>query len=153
DEVRKLSERTASSTAEISLIINEMVSSSQQVVKTIHDTVDEMDAGLQQTLQAREAVSGISGNMARINDSVAAISIALAEQQSASGMVASNVEQVAQMSEETSTAAVQTASSAEQMEQMAHELKATIEFFNLPQPGQSRGGDGMQPVGGAVQVA
>ncbi|WP_147694573.1 methyl-accepting chemotaxis protein [Vogesella mureinivorans] len=153
DEVRKLSERTASSTAEISLIINEMVSSSQQVVKTIHDTVDEMDAGLQQTLQAREAVSGISGNMARINDSVAAISIALAEQQSASGMVASNVEQVAQMSEETSTAAVQTASSAEQMEQMAHELKATIDFFNLPQPGQSRGGDGMQQVGVAVPAA
>ena len=152
DEVRKLSERTAQSTAEISTIITEMVSSSQQVVKTIHDTVDEMDAGLQQTLQAREAVTGISSNMARINDSVASISIALAEQQSASGMVASNVEQVAQMSEETSTAAVQTSSSAEQMEQMAHELKASIDFFTLPQPGQSRGGDGMQAVGVGVPV-
>jgi methyl-accepting chemotaxis protein len=152
DEVRKLSERTAQSTAEISTIITEMVSSSQQVVKTIHDTVDEMDAGLQQTLQAREAVSGISGNMARINDSVASISIALAEQQSASGMVASNVEQVAQMSEETSTAAVQTASSAEQMEQMAHELKATIDFFNLPQPGQSRD-SGSHMAGAGVAVA
>jgi len=150
DEVRKLSERTAQSTAEISTIITEMVSSSQQVVQTIHDTVDEMDAGLQQTLQAREAVTGITANMSRINDSVAAISVALAEQQSASGMVASNVEQVAQMSEETSTAAVQTSSSAEQMEQMAHELKASIDFFTLPQLGQSRGGDGMQPIGVAV---
>ena len=150
DEVRKLSERTAQSTAEISTIITEMVSSSQQVVKTIHATVDEMDAGLQQTLQAREAVTGITANMSRINDSVAAISVALAEQQSASGMVASNVEQVAQMSEETSTAAVQTSSSAEQMEQMAHELKASIDFFTLPQPGQSRGGSGTQPLGVAV---
>jgi methyl-accepting chemotaxis protein len=76
--------------------------------------------------------------------------VALAEQQAAGSGIASNVEQVAQMSEETSTAANQTASSASAMEQMAHELQAAISYFTLPQAGQPLR---QQQPAGAVQLA
>ncbi|SCK29243.1 methyl-accepting chemotaxis protein [Vogesella sp. LIG4] len=132
DEVRKLSERTAHSTSQISEIIAEMVSSSQQVVADIHQTVAGMEQGLLQTRQARDNMAGISGNVGRINQAILSVSAALAQQQAASGNIAGNVEQVAQMTEETSTAATQTAVSASQLEQMAGELKAAIAFFTLP---------------------
>ncbi|MEQ6290214.1 methyl-accepting chemotaxis protein [Vogesella sp. GCM10023246] len=146
DEVRKLSERTAQSTSQISGIIAEMLTSSQQVVGGIHQTVTQMATGLEQTQQARAAMAGISGNVGRINQAIQAVSVALAQQQAAGGSIAGNVEQVAQMTEETSTAATQTAVSAGQLEQMAHELKAAIAFFTLP-PATAHSAAGSQPLG------
>lgn len=137
DEVRKLSERTGQSTTEISSMIREMLESSELVIRNVHATVERMETGLRQAGKARDTVSGINGNVNSIKQSVGAISVALAEQQAAGTMIASNVEQVAQMSEETSTAANQTASSASAMEQMAHELQAAISYFTLPQTGQA----------------
>ncbi|MBV8680290.1 MAG: MCP four helix bundle domain-containing protein [Aquitalea sp.] len=136
DEVRKLSERTGQSTTEISGMIREMLESSELVIHNVHATVERMETGLQQAGKARETVSSINGNVNRIKQSVGAISVALAEQQAAGTGIAGNVEQVAQMSEETSTAASQTASSAGAMEQMAHELQTAISYFSLPQGGQ-----------------
>jgi len=147
DEVRKLSERTGQSTTEISSMIREMLESSELVINNVHATVERMETGLRQAGQARDTVSGINGNVNRIKQSVGAISVALAEQQAAGTMIASNVEQVAQMSEETSTAANQTASSAGAMEQMAHELQAAISYFTLPQSGQASQQPPSQPAG------
>ncbi len=151
DEVRKLSERTGQSTTEISSMIREMLESSELVINNVHATVERMEAGLRQAGQARDTVSRINDNVNSIKQSVSAISVALAEQQAAGSGIASNVEQVAQMSEETSTAANQTASSASAMEQMAHELQAAISYFTLPQAGQPL--RQQQPPAGAVQLA
>ena len=113
-----------------------MVGSSQQVVSGIHTTVAGMEQGLQQTRQVRDTVVATSGDVGRINQSIQAVAVALAQQQAASGSIAGNVEQVAQMTEETSTAATQSAVSAGQLEEMAGELKAAIAFFTLPPQGE-----------------
>ncbi|UTH75937.1 methyl-accepting chemotaxis protein [Chromobacterium sp. IIBBL 290-4] len=136
DEVRKLSERTAQSTTEISSSIREMLDCSQHVVDNIHNTVDKMEVGLTQATRAREAIAGISGNVDRVKQSLSSITISLNEQQQAGTAIAANVEQVAQMSEETSTAAMQTAQSATQVEQMAASLQTAISHFRLPSGGQ-----------------
>ena len=138
DEVRKLSERTAQSTAEISGSIREMLDSSAHVVQNIHHTVDHMEVGLQQASDARSAITGINDKVARVKQSLSAISVSLHEQQAAGTGIAANVEKVAQMSEETSAAASQTADSACQMEQMSNELQASINYFTLPQSGQGQ---------------
>ncbi|AXE35230.1 methyl-accepting chemotaxis protein [Chromobacterium phragmitis] len=136
DEVRKLSERTSQSTTEISGSIREMLDSSQHVVDNIHHTVDQMEVGLSQATRAREAIAGISGNVDRVKQSLSTISISLNEQQQAGTSIAANVEQVAQMSEETSAAATQTAEAAGQVEQMAGSLQSAISCFKLPAGGQ-----------------
>ncbi|MBP4052169.1 methyl-accepting chemotaxis protein [Chromobacterium violaceum] len=141
DEVRKLSERTAQSTTEISGSIRDMLDCSQHVVDNIHHTVDQMETGLAQAGRAREAVSGISGNVDRVKASLATISISLNEQQQAGTSIAANVEQVAQMSEETSAAATQTAEAASQVEQMAGALQSAISRFRLPAGGQPQSSD------------
>ncbi|AAQ57944.1 methyl-accepting chemotaxis protein [Chromobacterium violaceum] len=141
DEVRKLSERTAQSTTEISGSIRDLLDCSQHVVDNIHHTVDQMETGLAQAGRAREAVSGISGNVDRVKASLATISISLNEQQQAGTSIAANVEQVAQMSEETSAAATQTAEAASQVEQMAGALQSAISRFRLPAGGQPQSSD------------
>ncbi|NHR05262.1 methyl-accepting chemotaxis protein [Chromobacterium haemolyticum] len=138
DEVRKLSERTAQSTSEIGASIREMLDSSAHVVQNIHHTVDHMEVGLQQASDARAAITGINDKVARVKQSLSAISVSLHEQQATGTGIAANVEKVAQMSEETSAAANQTADSASQMEQMSHELQSSINYFTLPQAGQSQ---------------
>ncbi|AOZ51006.1 methyl-accepting chemotaxis protein [Chromobacterium vaccinii] len=141
DEVRKLSERTAQSTTEISGSIREMLDCSQHVVDNIHHTVDQMETGLTQASSAREAITGIAGNVDRVKGSLSTISISLNEQQQAGTSIAANVEQVAQMSEETSAAATQTAEAAGQVEQMAGALQAAISRFKLPAGGQPPASD------------
>ncbi|WP_019100509.1 methyl-accepting chemotaxis protein, partial [Chromobacterium haemolyticum] len=128
DEVRKLSERTAQSTSEIGASIREMLDSSAHVVQNIHHTVDHMEVGLRQASDARAAITGINDKVARVKQSLSAISVSLHEQQAAGTGIAANVEKVAQMSEETSAAASQTADSASQMEQMSHELQSSINY-------------------------
>ncbi|POZ63523.1 methyl-accepting chemotaxis protein [Chromobacterium alticapitis] len=132
DEVRKLSERTSQSTAEIGDSIRDMLDCSQHVVDNIHGTVDQMEAGLVRAERAREAIGGIAGNAARVKQSLSGIAASLNEQQQAGADIAANVEQVAQMSEETSTAAAQTAEAASQVEQMAAALQSAISHFQLP---------------------
>ncbi|WP_047258293.1 methyl-accepting chemotaxis protein [Chromobacterium subtsugae] len=145
DEVRKLSERTAQSTTEISGSIRDMLDCSQHVVENIHNTVDQMEVGLSQATRAREAIAGISGNVERVKQSLSTISISLNEQQQAGTGIAANVEQVAQMSEETSAAAVQTAEAASQVEQMAGALQVAISHFKLPAGGQPYSADAPLP--------
>ncbi|UGA40015.1 hypothetical protein JOS77_11930 [Chromobacterium haemolyticum] len=115
-----------------------MLDSSAHVVQNIHHTVDHMEVGLQQANDARSAITGINDKVARVKQSLSAISVSLHEQQAAGTGIAANVEKVAQMSEETSAAASQTADSASQMEQMSHELQSSINYFTLPQAGQSQ---------------
>jgi methyl-accepting chemotaxis protein len=141
DEVRKLSERTSHSTTEISGSIRDMLDCSQHVVDNIHSTVERMEAGLGQAERAREAISGITGNAERVKQSLSGIAISLNEQQQAGTASAGNVEQVAQMSEETSTAAMQTANAASQVEQMAVALQSAISHFRLPAGGQATAGE------------
>ncbi|KIA80171.1 chemotaxis protein [Chromobacterium piscinae] len=141
DEVRKLSERTSHSTTEISGSIRDMLDCSQHVVDNIHSTVERMEAGLGQAERAREAISGITGNAERVKQSLSGIAISLNEQQQAGTAIAGNVEQVAQMSEETSTAALQTANAASQVEQMAVALQSAISHFRLPAGGQATAGE------------
>lgn len=122
-----------------------MLDCSQHVVENIHNTVDQMEVGLSQATRAREAIAGISGNVERVKQSLSTISISLNEQQQAGTGIAANVEQVAQMSEETSAAAVQTAEAASQVEQMAGALQVAISHFKLPAGGQPYSADAPLP--------
>lgn len=129
DEVRKLAERTTLSAGEISKMISSMQESSRTVVDGMKKTVDQIDTGT--TLAEKAGLSIVE--IQKITESVVhvvnEISEAIAEQASASHLIAQSVESVAQASEETSAAALNTSESANQLENLSNEMLVSVNRY------------------------
>ena len=119
DEVRKLAERTAQATTEISGMIGAVQSSAQTAVVTMQHAVTRVDCGKTMAGPAGESMNGISDGAGRVVAAVNEISSALREQSMASNDIAANVEKIAQMSEENSAATREAADTARQLEALA----------------------------------
>lgn len=131
DEVRKLAERTATSTAEIGKVIDSIRGGIDTMVDNMRNSERKVTSGVQMAQQARQAIDEITHNVGNVLDLVAGISQALREQSSASQLVAKNVEQIAQMSEENSAAVMQAAQATVDLQQLAKQLNQNVASFHL----------------------
>ncbi len=131
DEVRKLAERTATSTAEIGKVIDSIRGGIDTMVDNMRNSERKVTSGVQMAQQARQAIDEITHNVGNVLDLVAGISQALREQSSASQLVAKNVEQIAQMSEENSAAVMQAAQAPVDLQQLAKQLNQNVASFHL----------------------
>jgi len=119
DEVRKLAERTAKATTEISGMIEEVQSSAQSAVGTMNLAVSRVGQGVDMAQRASMSILSISDSAQRVISAVNDISAALSEQTVVSNEIATNVEKIAQMSEENSAATREAADTALHLEQLA----------------------------------
>ncbi|KAF0811543.1 Methyl-accepting chemotaxis protein McpH [Andreprevotia sp. IGB-42] len=131
DEVRKLAERTGSSTQEIANMIQRIQSGTQQAVSNMGSGVEQVETGVELANQAGTAIGQIRSNAARVSSVVSDISEALNEQRTVSHDVASNVERIAQMSEETSRAVEASAQTAQRLRDLAQQLGQAVGQFRL----------------------
>ncbi len=129
DEVRKLAERTASSTSEISGMI-------EAIQGEVGRAVDNLKSNNEQVAQGKSLAEEVAATLARINEGARVtmerindISSAAAEQGTASNDIARNVEKIAQMTEETSAAISQASTTAQQLEALASKLHAEVAQF------------------------
>jgi methyl-accepting chemotaxis protein len=129
DEVRKLAERTASSTSEISGMI-------EAIQGEVHSAVSNLKTNNEQVAEGRRLAEGVATTLASINagaqstmQRISDISTAASEQSAASTDIARNVEKIAQMSEETNTAIAQAAAAAGNLESLASALHAEVSRF------------------------
>ncbi|WP_293762920.1 methyl-accepting chemotaxis protein [uncultured Aquitalea sp.] len=104
DEVRKLAERTAQSTTEIASIVQEIQGTTRHVVGDMSTSRRIVEEGQGKADEARSVMGDIRGQIDQACEAVAEIRNALGEQSQTSQIIARNVEQVAQMSEENSRA-------------------------------------------------
>jgi methyl-accepting chemotaxis protein len=122
DEVRKLAERTASSTSEISSMIEAIQSEVARAVENLKENNEQVGRGKSLAEQVAATLARINEGaritMERIND----ISSAAAEQGTASNDIARNVEKIAQMTEETSLSVSQASVSAQALQALASKL-------------------------------
>ncbi|MDB5904724.1 MAG: histidine kinase, region: chemotaxis sensory transducer [Betaproteobacteria bacterium] len=129
DEVRKLAERTSSSTSEISGMIDAIQSEVGRAVENLKTNNEQVAQGksLAEEVAAtlKRINEGARVTMERIND----ISSAAAEQGTASNDIARNVEKIAQMTEETSAAISQASTTAQQLEALASKLHSEVAQF------------------------
>lgn len=131
DEVRKLAERTAKSTDEITAMIDAIQSETKHAVETMHQGQQRVDTGVAMAGEAGLAMGEISSGSERVVDAVNSISAALQQQSSSSGLIASNVEKIATMSEQNALAIQDVAQASAQLRESANSLQAAVARFRV----------------------
>ena len=131
DEVRKLAERTATSTREIADMIGQIQQGTRQAVANMQASLDQVTEGRDLAAEAGSAIARIREGSEAVLAHVQEISSALKEQSSAANDVAGNVERIAQMAEDNNRSVKETAQTAQSLEALADGLRASVARFKL----------------------
>ncbi len=131
DEVRKLAERTAKSTHEISDMIGRIQHGTQNAVRNMNLGVEQVAEGVRVAAEADQAIERIREGSTRVSNAVTTISEAIREQNAASASIAQGLERIADMTERNTREAEQSARAAEELSTVATQLRGTVEQFRV----------------------
>ena len=131
DEVRKLAERTAKSTREITDMLAVIQECTRAAVSSMDEGVKLVANGSNLANQAGNSIIQISESASRVVSEVNDISAALREQRVASEDISKSVEHIAQMAEENSAASHETASAAKSLSELAIVLRNDASWFRV----------------------
>ena len=131
DEVRKLAERTTSSTQEITLIVEAMTSCSRQASEFIQSAEQLATTGVDRADHADHAIRQMGEASGNTVSMVNEISAAIREQGQASNSIAEQVERIARMAQDASTAAGDAAQAANVLEQQASHQRDTLSHYSV----------------------
>ncbi|KPC50563.1 extracellular solute-binding protein [Amantichitinum ursilacus] len=131
DEVRKLAERTAKATVEISQLIDSVALETRNAVSTMGATSSQVLGSVEKADAARASMLEISGRMQNMVQIVRGIADATMEQTSASTTMARTSEQINVMSQASDSALQQSRRALESLEKRAGELMRQVGRFRL----------------------
>jgi len=131
DEVRKLAERTSSSTQEIAGMIDAIRSGAQTAVASMGGAVERVSAGVARAQDASTAIQQIGSGSRNAVHMVSEITSSIREQSAASNNIAQQVERIASMAEESSAAAQESAESARHLDQLAIRMQQIVAAYRL----------------------
>lgn len=129
DEVRKLAERTANSTKEITTMIEKIQRGTQSAINSMESGVARVSEGTALAQRAGEAINQIKSGVQQVVEAVSEISVSLKEQSQTNSENAHKVEHIALLSEENSQAFQQTANTIRDLEQLADNLQSAVGRF------------------------
>ncbi|KAF0813938.1 Methyl-accepting chemotaxis protein McpP [Andreprevotia sp. IGB-42] len=131
DEVRKLAERTTQATGQITSMIQAVQTDTLSVVASMDEATPQVARGVEMADRAaatlREISSGASETLAKIRD----VANATSEQSLASSSVATNVEHIARMVEESADSVRAANENVRSLEQLASDLRSAVARFRL----------------------
>jgi methyl-accepting chemotaxis protein len=131
DEVRKLAERTANSTREISIIIEGLRNGTKEAVRSMDVAVSRVGEGVGRAGDASQAIEKIGGTSTQAVQMVGEITAAIREQSAASNSIAQQVERIAQMAEVSNEAASGSASAARELDTLAASMQKIVQTYKL----------------------
>lgn len=131
DEVRKLAERTALSTQEISSTIDTMRTGASNAVSSMASVVNKVAKGVESAQEANAAIIQIGQGSREAVAMVEEITSSIREQASATNNIAIQVERIAQMSEESSAAAGNSAETARDLDRLATNMRQIVSAYKL----------------------
>jgi glucose/mannose transport system substrate-binding protein len=131
DEVRKLAERSANATVEITNRIEAVDRDTQNVVSTMGNTAERIAGSTERAEDARKQMLAIGEKMAKVVIVVKEIAESTREQTAASTTMAKSIEQINGMSQSSDSALLQAKRALEQLNVRARDLMKTVGHFQL----------------------
>ncbi|WP_161493262.1 methyl-accepting chemotaxis protein [Zoogloea sp. LCSB751] len=131
DEVRKLAERTSTSTQEISSTIEAMRRHSEQAAREMEAAESLVTQGVERADDTDKAIKEIGTAASGTANMVSEISDAIREQGAASNNIAVQIERIAQMAEEAAAAAEQSSATARRLDEQAQRQIATLQLYKV----------------------
>lgn len=131
DEVRKLAERTASATSEISDMISAVQSETSNAVAAMEKGSNQVEQGVAMANQAGDALVQVTASIRHVVDMIQQIASSTREESETTNKVTAQVEQIAQMARESSKTIGQSAQTCHGIQNMAHALQDEVARFRL----------------------
>lgn len=131
DEVRKLAERTTSSTNEIAEVITAIQAETRDAVADMHRVVSQVAANAEGARQAGESIRLIRQGSLRVVNVSTDIASALAEQSAASELIAKQVEVISSKSEENMAAMGEAGEASVEMKRLSSEMHEVVDRFRV----------------------
>jgi len=122
DEVRKLAERTATSTKDIANTISEITAISNEAVKSMGGAVIEVESGIELIRKNGDGLREIMAATVTMSERIDHIAIASKEQSAAGESVAKSLEQITGLVDENTRSVQMTKTAAEDLAKSADEL-------------------------------
>jgi len=130
DEVRKLAERTGSSTTQISALTAAIHDEVKAAVSQLQQSTSQVDESVRLSGEVEQALAQINEGAGSSHNFIGDIAAAAAEQRAASQDIARHVEQIARMSEESSRAIETASNTARDLERLADAVNAQVAQFH-----------------------
>ena len=131
DEVRKLAERTTTSTKQVADVISAIQNETRRAVSEMHQIVEQVSTSAESARQAGESIIQIREGSSRVVAVSAEIDTALKEQSAASELISKKVEVIASMSEENTSAMSEARDASEEMKRLSAEMHDMVDRFKV----------------------
>lgn len=131
DEVRKLAERTAASTGEITNLVDTIRTQIGQAVTSMQSANTEAAKNKTLIAESEDALRSIDDSSTQVVSHVQNIANAIREQNSAIQQIAGNMEQIAELTEKSRVIAVSNNGTAHQLEALADNLRGSVQRFRV----------------------
>lgn len=131
DEVRKLAERTAKATSEISGMIGAIQNEVDEAVVSMDEATKKVGSGVKNVTMAGVSLSSIVQSVNGLQSMIQQIASATEEMSTVSETISSDIDTIANVSRETSSHSGQIAESASDLARLSAELQKVIGQFRV----------------------
>lgn len=131
DEVRKLAERTATATSEISQMISAIQSETVNAVTTMEKGSAEVNDGVALANQAGQSLQNINSSVKRVVQMIEQISDATRSQSETTNEITQRVEHIAEMAKENTSSVDETTQASRDLQKLSADLQQVVSRFKL----------------------
>jgi twitching motility protein PilJ len=137
EEVQRLAESSGNSTKQIEILVKSIQAEIKDVGNRMDESIAKVVQGTKLANNAHEKLQEIETVSSQLAELIEAITLAAGEQVKVSESIATSMQEVGEVSKETSRASQETAQSMDALSTTAHTLREAVEMFNIetaPQP-------------------
>ncbi len=139
DEIKDLAERTATSTNEISDLINAVQTETKSMIESMHLGLKSVDEGVSLSVEAEQALRKIVDSATKSTAMVGEIARATVEQARGSKVVTDAIGRIAETVQQIASATAQQAKGSEQIMNSAEQMKIITQHVHSSSQEQARG--------------
>lgn len=131
DEVRKLAERTGSSTVEIGSMIRQIQDETKAAVESMDTAVLQVHRGVEKSQAVTVSIAHIETSAQEVERTLSAIASATAQQSAASQDISRNIARIHEMTECSDASIQKSQSETDQLRTLAQDLRNLMEKFRV----------------------